>query len=160
MFTATALVQLADRKKIDLHAEVNSHLKKVKVPESFGQPVTGAQLLSHTSGLDEIRPGTQAESPNAILPLGQFLKDRLVRVHPTGLITSYSTYGITLAGLLVEEISGLSYETYLNRNIWKPLEMNRTHISTPPHLTAVAEVEILSSLVRVENVPGLSMKIR
>lgn len=139
VFTATALVQLADRKKIDLNADVNAYLKKLKVPEAFDRPVTGAHLLSHTAGFDEIRPGTQAGSPKEILPLHQFLKNRLVRVHPPGVITSYSTYGITLAGLLVEEISGLSYESYLNRNIWKPLKMNRTHISTPPHLeTAVA----------------------
>jgi CubicO group peptidase (beta-lactamase class C family) len=136
VFTATALIQLADRQKIDLNADINSYLKKLKVPEAFGQPIKGAQLLSHTAGFDEIRPGTQAGSPSAILPLHQFLKNRLVRVDPPGVITSYSTYGITLAGLLVEELSGVSYETYLNRNIWKPLEMNRTHISTPPHLAA------------------------
>ena len=131
VFTATAFVQLADSNKIDLNADVNLYLKKLKVPEAFGQPITGKHLLSHTSGLDEIRPGTQAQSENVILPLHEFLKDRLTRVHPPGLITSYSTYGITLAGLLVEDISGVSYETYLNRNIWKPLQMNRTHISTP-----------------------------
>ena len=144
VFTATALVQLADREKIDLNADVNLYLKKLKVPETYGQPITGAHLLSHTSGLDEIRPGTQAQSANRILPLPEFLKDRLVRVHPPGVITSYSTYGITLAGLLVEEISGVSYETYLNRNIWKPLQMNRTHISTPPGMAA--EVAIAYAL--------------
>ncbi len=135
VFTATALVQLADRKKIDLKADVNLYLKKLKVPKTYDQPITSAHLLSHTSGLDEIRPGTQAGSANKILPLHEFLKDRLVLVHLPGVVTSYSTYGITLAGLLVEEVSGVSYETYLHRNIWEPLQMNHTYISTPPHMT-------------------------
>jgi CubicO group peptidase (beta-lactamase class C family) len=153
VFSATALVQLADRKKIDLSADVNSYLKKLKVPEAFDQPVTGAQLLNHTAGLDEIRPGTQAESPDAILPLHEFLKGRLVRVHPPGQVTSYSTYGITLAGLMVEEISGLSYETYLSRNIWKPLEMNRTHISTTPNMAAAVAIPYGVENDSLERVP-------
>lgn len=136
VFTATALVQLADRNKIKLDADVNLYLKKLKVPNTYPQPITGANLLSHTSGLDEIRPGTQAPSENEILPLQDFLKDRLVRVHPPGIITSYSTYGITLAGLLIEEASGISYENYIKQNIWQPLQMNRTHFSTPPSMAA------------------------
>ena len=136
VFTATALMQLADQKKIDLHRDVNHYLKKLQAPKTYPEPITAASLLNHTSGLDEIRPGTQAESEKEIMPLSSFLKERLVRVHPPGLITSYSTYGITLAGLLVEEMSGTSYENYLSQNIWKPLAMNRTHISTPPQLSA------------------------
>ncbi len=136
VFTATALIQLADNKKIDLNTDVNVYLRKLNIPEAYGQPITAAHLLSHTSGLDEIRPGTQALSESMISPFHDFLKDRLVRVHPPGVITSYSTYGITLAGKLVEETSGVSYETYLNRNIWKPLQMNRTHISTPREMAA------------------------
>jgi CubicO group peptidase (beta-lactamase class C family) len=136
VFTARALVQLASRNQINLRADVNRYLKKLKVPGTYPQPITGGDLLRHTSGLDEIRPGTQAESPDKILPLADFLKDRLVRVHPPGLITSYSTYGITLAGLLIEEISGESYENYLRENIWKPLQMNRTHIATPSQMSA------------------------
>jgi CubicO group peptidase (beta-lactamase class C family) len=48
-----------------------------------------------------------------------------------GEITSYSTYGVTLAGLLVEQISGLPFEEYLKRNIWTPLGMSRTSITVP-----------------------------
>ena len=153
VFTATAFVQLADRNKISLNADVNSYLKKIKVPNSYPKPVTGAHLLSHTSGLDEIRPGTQAPSPKEIQPLAVFLKDRLVRVHPPGIITSYSTYGITLAGLLVEEVSGLGYQTYLRRNIWKPLQMNRTHVSTPPHMAADVAIGYTVEDEKPERIP-------
>src|SRR5829696_9023470 len=69
VFTAEAVVQLADRGKIDLDADVNRYLKRVKVPATFAEPVTAAHLLSHTAGFDEIRPGTQAPNQGSVLPL-------------------------------------------------------------------------------------------
>jgi CubicO group peptidase (beta-lactamase class C family) len=43
----------------------------------------------------------------------------------------YSTYGITLGGLVVEDISGQSFERYLAHNIWSPLQMSSTYITIP-----------------------------
>ena len=153
VFTATALVQLADQKKIDLKSDVNAYLKKLKVAQKYPEPIQLRNLLNHTSGLDEIRPGTQANSPEAILPLHEFLKSRLVPIHPPGLITSYSTYGITLAGLLIEEISGSSYETYLRRNLWEPWMMSRTHISTPLNLAGDVAIAYGVEDDKVEKIP-------
>jgi CubicO group peptidase (beta-lactamase class C family) len=131
VFTATAVVQLADRGRLKLHTDVNRYLKKLKVPATFPEPVTPAHLITHTAGFDEIRPGTQGPSAESVLPLADFLSTRLKRVSPAGETIAYSTYGITLAGLLVEEVSGISFETYLAKNIWKPLSMNRTSITVP-----------------------------
>jgi CubicO group peptidase (beta-lactamase class C family) len=135
VFTAEAVVQLADRGSIDLHADVNRYLKGVKVPGTFAEPVTAAHLLSHTAGFDEIRPGTQAPDPGNVLPLSEFLAPRLVRLWRPGRVPMYSTYGITLAGALVEDVSGLRYEDYLAKNIWGPLGMKRTSITVPHALT-------------------------
>jgi CubicO group peptidase (beta-lactamase class C family) len=60
----------------------------------------------------------------------------LIRVHAAGEVTSYSSYGMALAGLLVEEASGLAFEDYLARNIWKPLGMGRTFITVPDSFRA------------------------
>jgi len=131
VFTATAVVQLADRGRLNLHTDVNRYLKKLKVPSTFPEPVTPAHLITHTAGFDEIRPGTQGPSAESVLPLADFLSTRLKRISPAGETISYSTYGITLAGLLVEEVSGIPFESYLAKNIWKPLGMNRTSITVP-----------------------------
>jgi CubicO group peptidase (beta-lactamase class C family) len=93
--------------------------------------VTPAHLITHTAGFDEIRPGTQGPSAESVLPLADFLSTRLKRISPAGETIAYSTYGITLAGLLIEEVSGMSFESYLAMNIWKPLGMNRTSITVP-----------------------------
>ena len=96
VFTAQAVVQLADSGRIDLNQDVNQYLKRLKVPATFAEPITPRHLISPTSALDELRPGTQAASREGVLPLDQFLKDRLVRLWKPGVIPMYSTYGITL----------------------------------------------------------------
>jgi hypothetical protein len=65
------------------------------------------------------------------MPLGRFLSDRLVRVHAPGEVTSYSSYGMSLAGLIVEDVSDMPFEAYLKRHIWEPLGMKRTSITVP-----------------------------
>ena len=129
--TATAVMQLVERGKVDLDRDVKHYLHSVQVPATYPRPITVRDLLDHTSGLDEIRPGTQAPSASELLPLAEFLRPRLVRVRPPGQTISYSTYGMTLAGLLIEEVSGLSYRDYLARNIWSPLGMRRASIHVP-----------------------------
>ena len=134
VFTATAVVQLADRGRYRLTDDVNQYLTKFKVPSAYPEPVRFWHLLTHTAGFDEIRPGTRAETRVELLSLGDFLAPKLVRLRPPGQIISYSTYGISLGGYLVEQISGMDFETYLSRNIWLPLGMTRTNIDVPDSL--------------------------
>jgi CubicO group peptidase (beta-lactamase class C family) len=132
VFTATAMVQLAERRKIDLHDNVNKYLKDFNVPNTYPQPVTFTNLLTHTAGFDEISLGRKTTSPDKVIPLGEFLKTRLIRRRPPGELTSYSTYGISLMGYLVETISGTPFKQYLDKNIFKPLGMSRTSIGAVP----------------------------
>jgi CubicO group peptidase (beta-lactamase class C family) len=134
VFTATASVQLADRGKYKLTDDVNRYLRKFKVPATYPEPVTFQNLLTHTAGFDEIRPGTRADTEAELLPLGDFLATKLIRLRPPGRVISYSTYGMTLAGHVVEQVSGLDFETYMTRNIWLPLGMTRTNIAVPDSL--------------------------
>jgi CubicO group peptidase (beta-lactamase class C family) len=136
VFTATAIVQLADRGRFRLTDDVNRYLTRFKVPATFPEPVTFEHLMTHSSGFDEIRPGTRAETAAGVLPLGDFLATRLIRLRPPGKTISYSTYGITLGGYLVEQVSGMGFESYLARNVWGPLGMTRTNINVPDSLRA------------------------
>jgi CubicO group peptidase (beta-lactamase class C family) len=131
LFTATAVAQLADRGVIDLHADVNRYLTRLQVPATYPQPVTAWHLLTHSAAFDEIRPGTQAPTEAGLLPLDRFLRGKLVRLGPPGVVTSYSTYGMTLAGALVEDVSRQPLEEFLTRNLWMPLDMDHTSIRVP-----------------------------
>jgi CubicO group peptidase (beta-lactamase class C family) len=134
VMTAMAVLQLADRGRIDLSADPARYVKRVSIPTNYPQPITVEQLLTHTAGFDEIRPGTQAPTRDAVLPFPDFLATRLVRVRPPNETIAYSTYGVTLAGELVEEVSGLPIEDYLTKEIWRPLGMTRTNINVPDSL--------------------------
>lgn len=132
VFTATALLQLAERRKINLNDDVNKYLKDFKIPNTYPQPITFANLLTHTAGFDEISVGRKTTSADEVVALGEFLKTRLIRRQPPGESFSYSTYGISLIGYLVETISGTPFKEYLNKNIFRPLDMNRTSIGSVP----------------------------
>ena len=128
VMTAVGVVQLADRGRIRLSADVNQYLHRLRVPATYGEPVTPWHLLTHTAGLDEL-PGRSAPSREAVLPLHVFLRERLVRVRKPGRVIAYSSFGPALSGALIEDVSGLAYETYLERNVWRPLGMHRTNVT-------------------------------
>ena len=132
LFTSTAVIQLSDRGLLDVHADVNRYLVRLRVPDSYSRPVTSAHLLTHTAGFDERNRGRRASGPGAVLPLPRFLSDRLVRIRPPGEISSYGTYGLTLAAVLVEDISRIGYQDYVADRIFRPLGMTRSSIGTVP----------------------------
>lgn len=129
VFTATAVMQLTDRKTIRLGDDVNKYLTGVKVPNTFSQPITFAHLLTHTSGLDDILSGRRTGDENKVIPLSEFLKTRIVRVLPPGEVISYGTYNPALAALAVEQITKTPFKIYLRKNIFEPLRMTRTSIA-------------------------------
>jgi len=135
LFTWTAVMQLVEQGKIDLDADVNAYLKSFKVPDTYpGQPVTMRHLMTHTAGFEEGGVGYQitvdpAELPGSISET--LVKHRLARVRPPGEMASYSNYGATLAGFIVEEVSGISYEEYIKRNLFDPLDMNYATVQEP-----------------------------
>jgi CubicO group peptidase (beta-lactamase class C family) len=129
--TATALMQLVERGRIGLDIDVNHYLKVARVPAHPGPDVTARHLLTHTDALDEL-PGRQAESREALQPLAQFLRTRLALAGSPGRVTRYGTYGIALAGVLIEDVSGVPYAEYLRRELFAPLKMRHATIDVPP----------------------------
>ncbi len=129
-FTAAALLQLLEKEKIGLHENVNKYLTSLQVPDTFEEPITFHQLLTHSSGFDELG-GRRAFSQDELIPLGDFLSNNLLRIRKPGVVSSYSSHAIALAGLLVEDISKVSLASYLRDNIWKPLDMEMTSMVIP-----------------------------
>jgi len=132
VFTATAVVQLAARGRLDLAADANRYLRSIRIPTKNFPAITVANLLTHTDALDEL-PGRQAPSRDKLLPLEKFLSDRLVPIGPPGIVTRYGSYGVAVAGVVIQDVSGLRYEDYLTRNLFAPLGMRRTSIGPPLH---------------------------
>jgi CubicO group peptidase (beta-lactamase class C family) len=91
LFTATAVLQLAEQGKLNLHADVNIYLKTFHIPATYPQPITLANLLTHTAGFEDRITGFDASTTSDLEPLGQWLAAHLpVRVRPPGELTAYS----------------------------------------------------------------------
>lgn len=134
LFTWTAVMQLVEQGKIDLDTDINTYLKTLKIPDTFPEPITMRHLMTHTAGFEEGGVGYQITIDQAKLPgsISKTLdKHMLARVRPPGEMSSYSNYGATLAGLIVEEVSGMPYNDYIKKNIFDPLDMKYATMDEP-----------------------------
>jgi CubicO group peptidase (beta-lactamase class C family) len=135
LFTATALMQLHERGQLDLHADVNTYLRHFQLASAFARPVTTAQLLTHTAGFDQVATGVSARTTAEQQPLGDYLAHSMpARMMPPGVIYSYNNHGMSLAGYLIEEISGQPFAQYMTDNILQPLDMRHSRFVRLPDL--------------------------
>ena len=133
LFTSTAVMQLVEEGKLDLDEDVNAYLDDVEIPNTYpGRPVTLRHLLTHTAGFEESFTGSGASDAADVEPLGEYLSKVPARVRPPGEVTAYSNYGMSLAGHVVEEASGMSFARYVEGNVTGPLGMDSTTAAQPP----------------------------
>jgi len=139
LFTGTAIMQLYEQGKIQsLGDDVNLYMDSINVSNKYAKPVTFENLLTHTSGLDDgsIIGGASKTKENS-MSYENYLKMKLTSVlWEPGSITRYSNLGYDLLGYLVQEISGSSYEDYINANILQPLDMTCSTAGEIPQHTA------------------------
>ncbi len=129
LFTWTALMQLVDEGKVDLHADVNKYLD-FKIPDTYpGHPITVWNLMTHTPGFEDRGFSLFSETSE---PRGRFLAEHIpARVRLPGTYSAYSNYGAALAGYIVERVSGQSWESYVRQHIFEPLGMQHAAMEQP-----------------------------
>lgn len=132
LFTWTAVMQQVERGKIDLDADINQYLDFTIPPGPDGEPITMRNLMTHTSGFEEQVKELISEDPSRLRSIGATLKDWVPeRIFRAGAMPAYSNYGTALAGYIVERTSGLSFDDYLDQNIFAPLGMTKSSFRQP-----------------------------
>jgi CubicO group peptidase (beta-lactamase class C family) len=132
MFVWTAVMQLVEQGRLDLHTDVNRYLKGVQVPPTFPQPITLEHLMTHTPGFEDRIIGLFATSADGVRPLADAVREDMPRrVFASGTVPAYSNYGTALAALVVEQVSGVPYEKYLEDRILAPLGMHHATVRQP-----------------------------
>ncbi len=122
MFTAAAVVMLAEEGKFKLDEPVGAHLH---VNDKFAK-VTAHQLLTHTAGITDESPMNGSHDDTALAKNLVSLKENYCFTEP-GKIFSYSNPGYWLAGVLAEHVSDKGmYADLMNERLFKPLGMKRT----------------------------------
>ncbi len=131
LFTWTAVMQLVQQGKIDLDRNVNDYLD-FKIPDTYPKPITVRDLMTHTPGFEETVQDLISDNPKNIQPLGEYLKTHLPkRVFPPGTTGAYSNYGASLAGYIVQRVSGVPFDEYIEKNIFQPLNMQHSTFQQP-----------------------------
>jgi CubicO group peptidase (beta-lactamase class C family) len=130
LVTWTAVMQLVERGKIDLDADVNQYID-FKIPARDGKPVTMRNLMQHVAGFEEQAKGIMSEDPKA--PGFETLLKQWVpeRVFAPGSTPAYSNYGASLAGYIVQRISGETFDDYVDKHIFAPLDMKHSSFRQP-----------------------------
>ncbi len=122
MYTAAALVSLAEEGKIDLNAPIGKYL--AGLPPRLAS-VTAHQLLSHTAGLADGAELIGKHDESALAEEVRGYKDSMFFTDP-GAIFSYANPGYVLAGYLVERLAGEPYSKAVQKRVLDPLKMART----------------------------------
>jgi CubicO group peptidase (beta-lactamase class C family) len=131
LFTWTAVMQLVEQGKIDLDADINQYLD-FKVPGLGGKPITMRNLMQHTAGFEEQAKGIIAEEPSTLPPYDALLKMWVPkRIFAPGTTPAYSNYGASLAGYIVQRLSGESFDDYTDKHIFAPLDMKHSSFRQP-----------------------------
>ena len=131
LFTAIAVMQLVERGKLDLDRNVNDYLD-FSIPRTYPEPITLRRLLTHTGGFEETLKNLFVAHESDMKPLRSYLVNEMpARIFPPGKIPSYSNYGFTLAGYIVERVSGEKFERYVENHILNPLGMNNSTFDQP-----------------------------
>jgi CubicO group peptidase (beta-lactamase class C family) len=157
--TAWGVMALVQEGKLDLDAPVTTYLTRWALPESTfdNKKVTVRRLLSHTAGLTD-GLGYAGFAPNAAVPsLEETLKRPDADPGVSGTIEvgyepgaewQYSGGGYAILQLLVEEVSGESFEGFMQRVIFRPLGMVRSSYSWTP-----AEGSTLATFYDIDSKP-------
>lgn len=138
--TLQALVRLADEGVVDMDDPVEKYVPAfADIPNVSGSnsPVKIRHLVTHTTGLDQIGLDRHIwelektlEERKAVRPgLEAFLfNGNLRRTSPPGLHYRYDTYGTTLAGLILEKVTGKDYAKAMDEVLFSPLGMSRSYV--------------------------------
>ena len=125
-FTAAAILLLEEEGLLDVGAPIGDYLPNYP----NGEKITVHHLLTHTSGIPEYvsaleNPLDALSSQMSADEVMELFRDKPLDFIP-GEMFSYTNSGYVLLGLLIEELSGLSYEQFLRDRLFQPVGMAST----------------------------------
>ncbi len=127
-FTALAVLKLIEQGKIDPHADIKNYIPDFSIRnlEDGETSITVNHLLTHTSGLmiDYYAHSTGEEKYSNADLLSQLQKEYLC--FKPGSASKYSNIGYRLLGMIIEQVTGERFESYLEKEVFKPLGLNQS----------------------------------
>lgn len=130
LFTSTAIMQLRDQGKVRLDDPVSKYLPwfKPKPAEPDDPPITVEELLTHSSGLSREAGSHWVDFKFPDAGEVRAYIEQTQAIYPPQVRWKYSNLALTIAGLIVEAVSGEPYATYVQRHIFDPLGMTASSV--------------------------------
>ncbi len=129
MFTTAAMMRLADQGKVDLDRPVTDYIPEFTMADERYQDITVRMLLNHSSGLMGSTYGNGFLFDDADTQAHDTLLDDLatqtLKADP-GAFSVYCNDGFTLAEIVIERVSGMSFTDFIHQEITDPLGMAHT----------------------------------
>jgi CubicO group peptidase (beta-lactamase class C family) len=135
-FTALSLMQMQERKQIDINRSIKDYLTDLKLQSRFNDnnPLYINELLSHTSGMPcDVANGFFCDAPPDISWVIQEL-NKQTTMSPRRYKMAYSNIAYGLCGELIARTNHSSYSDYVKKNIFAPLNMTSSYIETDGQL--------------------------
>jgi len=129
--TAIAIMQLVEQGKLLLEDPVSKYISAFAKADLA--QITVKQLLQHSSGLGAYKNNKEIRNYTHYPTLGDALNifiNRSLEFDP-GTAFGYTSYGYTALGMIIETLSGQSYENYLKTQLWEVADMQHTSIKEP-----------------------------
>ncbi len=137
-FTGLALLKLEAEEEVRLTEPVSTYIPSIQFTYNGEKiVVTIADFLSHRSGLpfSTIATIPETDSENALVQTVDNLNN-IALAYPPGEKYEYATINYDVLGLVIQKVSGVSYEEYVRTNIFEPLSLNETFIGVTNGQTA------------------------
>lgn len=136
LFTSIAIMQLYEEGKLRLDDSISSHLPNFNLQQQFEEsgPVTIRSVLTHSSGLPRESDFPYWSGPDFAFPTQEEIRSKLGEqetLYTASTYFQYSNLGLTLLGEVVENVAGIPYDTYVEKNILNPLRLANTHPYLP-----------------------------
>ncbi|HWO61594.1 MAG TPA: serine hydrolase domain-containing protein, partial [Umezawaea sp.] len=126
VWTATVVLQLVDEGLLDLDAPISEVLPELRLAEpDVTKSVTMRHLLTHTSGIDG-DVFTDTGRGDDCLEKYVALLGEVAQNHPLGVTWSYCNSGFSLAGRVIEKLTGGTWDQAIRDRIVAPLGLRRT----------------------------------
>jgi CubicO group peptidase (beta-lactamase class C family) len=124
--TAFGVLRLVDKGMVKLNEKVTTYIPDFVMKDMRYKEITVKQLLSHSSGIKTFTTlNPPDDSPGAIESIVAILNNEELAFAP-GQSFYYSNYGTTLAGLLIQRMAKIPYETYIQRELFATTGMPNT----------------------------------
>jgi CubicO group peptidase (beta-lactamase class C family) len=134
LFTATAAMQLAEQKKLDLDRPLKDVLPEFSIRSRFenSDPITPRNLMTHHSGLPhDLVKGMFTRNPEPFTEVLAHLKT-VDTAYPPNQMFSYSNLGVSLLGHAIQEASGTPFVDYVQQSVLQPLAMTTARFEPGP----------------------------